>query len=221
MSRSRFSLRLAVVIVTAVVAATGCGVGPDNAPRALPDDVENPALAGTTPSESGNTPITVFYTGEDGRLVPVPRDAPSASIAAITEATLADPRSDEIDAGITTAIPPDTEVRSGTVRADGIVAIDLSNAFDQVGSASRAAAFAQIVLGISQRFDPTRSIRFSIGGEPTSVSTNAGAQPVVTACDFADRLPEVRQLDSDVARFVDVGVLESTNRRLDEACQGG
>lgn len=207
--------RLLIVVCLAAVAlvATGCGISPDDAPRALPSGMTGPPRDPNRANAPGNVPTSIFLqAGESRRLVPVRRGVPALSVENITKATLVKPTSTELAAGITTAIPPNTTVLSASVRPDEVIAINLSKEFAQVDGASRTTAIAQIVLGVGAEFEPDRKFSFSIDGESAEVSTAGGTKGRVTPCDFSDTLAKASQLDVGVRGHADlVAIVEQSN----------
>ncbi|MEZ5380877.1 MAG: GerMN domain-containing protein [Microthrixaceae bacterium] len=210
-------------VVLAGLAASACGVDPDPEPRALPADLVGEAQlpsSAAPQANGGNKPASVFLVAGTSDLVPVPREVDSVSVAGITSATLADPTDGEVAAGITTAIPRDTEMVSGTVRADGVIAIDLSGSFAQADGAKRTTAIGQIVLGVGLQYDPERKFSFSIDGQRASVSTAEGARTIVTPCDFLDALVEPRELEPEVLAAADMETLSEAQAQLTASCPG-
>lgn len=197
----------------------GCGIKPDSEPRALPSDLTGPARDRRLENDPGNVPTAVFMqAGESRRLVPVARDVPALSVEDIVKATLASPTPTEVAAGISTAIPRNTRLLSGSVRADGVIAIDLSKEFAEIDGSSRTTAVGQIVLGVGAQYEPDRQFSFLIAGESTRISTAEGTKNRVTRCDFSEALAEASQLETEVRSQADLVALIEQNNSLRTRC---
>lgn len=213
----RWALGPALLCVVTLVGA-GCGISPDQSPRAFPADLTEPVRDTDNQPNNGNKPAAIFLSTGEGQLVPVNRDVRQVSVAGITRATLANPTAAEVDAGVTTNIPRNTTLLSGQVQSTSIVAIDLSEEFLQVDGAVKTSAVGQIVLGVGSQYEPSRRFTFAVDGERITISTADGAQNIVAPCDFAATLPEFDKLDSEVASLVDEEALENQRALLDLSC---
>ena len=140
------------------------------------------------------------------------------SVEDIAKATLVKPSPAEVTAGISTANPPNTTLLSGSVRADGVIAINLSKEFAQVDGSSRTTAVGQIVLGVGAQFEPDRQFSFLIAGEGARISTAGGTKSRVTPCDFKDALAVAAQLESEVREQTDLVALAEQNNSLRTRC---
>ena len=202
-----------------ILLVTGCGISPDDEPRALPADLTGPTRDRNLEDDTGNVPTSIFMqAGESRRLVPVAREVNALSVQDIARATLVKPTPTEVAAGISTAIPPNTRLLSGSVRADGVIAINLSKEFAQVDGSSRTTAVGQIVLGVGSQYEPDRQFSFLIAGESARISTAGGTKSRVTSCDFSEALAEASQLEPDVRQQADLVALVAENNSLRTRC---
>ncbi len=218
-STSKRTPGLLVRCAVLIALLAGCGISPDSEPRALPADLTGPVRDSDLENDPGNVPTAIFMqAGESRRLVPVPREVPGLSVEDIVKATLVKPTSAEVDAGISTAIPPNTTLLSGSVRADRVIAINLSEEFAQVDGSSRTTAVGQIVLGVGAQYEPDRQFSFLIAGESARISTAEGTKSRVTPCDFSEALAEASQLDSDARAQADLVTLVAQNNSLRTRC---
>ncbi|MCB1029116.1 MAG: GerMN domain-containing protein [Microthrixaceae bacterium] len=214
----RPTLRPLLAVAALVTIATACGVSPDDSPRAFPSDLTDPApQVGDEPAD-GNKPASIYLVTSESQLVPVERDVRQVSVAGITRATLASPTSAEIEAGVTTSIPRNTTLLSGSVRNSGVIAIDLSEEFRQVDGAVKTTAIGQIVMGVGAQYDAERAFSFSIDGERITISTAEGSQNTVTPCDFVDALADPSKLEADVASEIDRQALVNQNALFSLRC---
>jgi spore germination protein GerM len=178
--------------------SVACGVPADDGPEAIaardiPEDLldPNPGTSTTLPEGTGTT-VEVFMleeTSEGVRLVAVPRqvaqpDEPNERLVALFGGAT----ETEIDAGVTSGIPADTELLGVTVDdADREVMIDISDDIFTIEGEALAQAFAQIVWTATELdAGGYRQVRFSVEGEPTPVLDGDGAEQdgTVTRSDY-------------------------------------
>lgn len=131
------------VVVLAFVA--GCGIPLQTTPDTIDVEVRSPAAsppaAGIGPGE------TAIYLVMDDALVPVRRDG-VVDIEGLIGLLLAGPSAAEEQAGMRSAIPPNTALRSTEVTGNDIV-VDLSRAFASFGGQEEILAVAQVVLTLT------------------------------------------------------------------------
>ena len=216
--RPMFRLAAIGVLAGCLSLATGCGITPDDTPRAFPSDLTDPVPVTPDAPSTGDESAPIYLVDGESQLVPVKRDVRQVTVAAITRATLASPTADEVDAGVSTSIPRNTKLLSGEVRADGVIAIDLSKEFLQVDGAVRTTAIGQIVLGVGSQFHPDRRFRFFIAGQRATISTADGAQNTVTPCDFVGAMAQPAKLDATVEEAVDLVTLVEQRSTLSSEC---
>ncbi len=160
--------RLILAAAASLLLMTGCG-GPNVeilAANELPRDIYGGADP-TLPSE------VVVYMVEGNRLVRVARTNPPAGEPAeiAVRVLLEGPSDDELEQGIVTKIPSDTEFL-GVTTADGIASVNLGRAFRSVEDPTDVQEYilrvAQLVWTLDEIPDIT-SVRLLIAGEPSSV----------------------------------------------------
>jgi hypothetical protein len=184
--RSRASSSILVALLV-VVGLAACGGGGDD--RAS-TDVETPASTAATASPATTAPsnavpatvapeadgvtLNTYFLRTDKVGVGHRHIARTPSVArAATELLLAGPTSDERSAGLSSAIPTDTRLRSIDL-ADGVLTIDLSKEF--VANADAPAMrrrLAQLVFTLTQ-FESVGSVRVRIDGQPTATFGTSG-----------------------------------------------
>ena len=190
--------RLIAGLLTVLLAAA-CGVTPDDGPqeiatRDLPADLldPNPGTSTTLPESAGTTTVDVYMLEEvaDGvHLVAVPREVTQANLPNERLETLFGGATEaEIDAGITSGIPADTELLDVTVdEEEREVMIDISDDIFTIEGEALAQAFAQIVwTATALDAGGYRQVRFSVDGERTPVLDGDGAEQTgtVTRADY-------------------------------------
>ena len=111
---------------------------------------------------------------------------PAVARAALSE-LLAGPAAAEAAAGLTTAIPAGTTLRSVAI-AGGTATVDLSRDFESGGgSSSMLTRVAQVVYTVTQ-FPAVQRVAFRLDGKPVSAIGGEGVvvDPPVTRADFSD-----------------------------------
>lgn len=203
------ALRTIGAVAAGVLAATvvACGVGVDDAPRALP-------LAETTTTEvtspSSGQFSTVLYLLREGKLMPLIRELPDPSTETALAALLQAPR--EESSPLSSSIPSGTELLSVDRRGDRVV-VDLSADFDNVVGLSRQQAIGQMVMTITQQL-PTVGVEFRVEGETITVSSpSRGDVNEVGQCDFAGLLAN---LDEAIAAGIPAPALIELDTRRTE-----
>ncbi len=143
-------------------------------------DVTEPAATTTTTSTTTTTTTTTttsttaapavvdvkLYLLRDEHLAIAHRDAPGPAVLqeALAE-LLAGPTADELAAGLTSEVPPGTELLDVAL-GDGVATVDLSTDFESGGgSLSMTARVAQVVFTATQ-FDNIDQVRFLMDGAP-------------------------------------------------------
>ena len=190
--RGRTRLLATAAVVLAVATATGCGVPRHddatditNVPYALLEPETDGATSPTGPVSS--RPNVYFVHGQD--VVPVngpetdPTDTAEA-VRSVLEWLSSGPSDAQRDAGLTTALGPDTSVRLSALEGT-LARIDLA-AGDQVPAPARVPlAVAQVVLTVTS-VPGVDSVLLSRDGTPVELPLPGGAltdQPV-TARDY-------------------------------------
>jgi hypothetical protein len=179
-------ITLLTVLVAFGLAACGGGGGDDRATT----DVDTPgSTAATAPPATGATttpvPATLapdadgvtlntYFLRNDKVGLGHRRIARTPSVArAATELLLGGPTNDERSAGLSTAIPTDTRLRSINL-SDGVLTVDLSKEFvANADGPTMRRRLAQLVFTLTQ-FENVVSVRVRIDGQPTATFGTSG-----------------------------------------------
>lgn len=172
----RRSRRLLTCLALAATFTTvGCAIREDPAPRAI--------------SEEDGVDFNEIATGDaaegDGRiylLSPVPTDAPP-QLRAVRRIEAANPQellgslvegsnADENALGLTSAIPPDLEIRDARTVGTRLT-IDINDALDDLSDLGLRQALAQIVA-TAVSIDQVQLVRLRVNGENQSWPTGSG-----------------------------------------------
>jgi hypothetical protein len=197
------------VLLAALLAVGGCGVGGQGEPELLaaenvPDGLLDPSLptSTTTPATPETSTVLVFFVrvqSDVATLEAVAREV--TNIGSLTERLTAlleqPPSREEADFGLQTAIPPGTAlVEPPRISAERQMAIiDLTSEFlDNQGQGQRT-AFAQIVL-TATRTPGVDRVRFQIEGEDHAAIVGDGSTRNA-AVGPADYLPLVAPVDPE------------------------
>jgi hypothetical protein len=142
------------------------------APTAAPGSGTSQAA---TPGAERVVPIAAYFV-RDEAVAPAARAATSPAVAsAAVRALLDGPTADERAAGLTSAVPPGTRLRSLRIEA-GVAVVDLTGTFASGGgSASMQLRLAQLVTTLTQ-FPTVSSVRLWLDGE---VATTLGGEGVL------------------------------------------
>ena len=160
-------MRRGVILwLAALLAVTGCAIQPDASPTDLPTERADVFGEPDTGDEAAGTNRIYLLAPTDAdspqRLRSVQRDVPT-SAAAVVASLFAGPNSEEREAQLDTAIPPDVELLG--VRQTGTrITIDLNDAFDELTPDGLRLAVAQIVATASDIAGVT-SVQLRIDGE--------------------------------------------------------
>lgn len=166
--RPREAPRRAALAALLAVGLAGCSIRPDSAPHDVPLDKErelripDPATEGG--AATGNDRIYLVAPNEPPRLRAVARET-DGSAAGLVEVLLLGPNDDERAAGFDSAIPPDVEVNSVSIRGD-VITIDLDDAILDLSSSELMQALGQIVFTANQLYaDGPARVLIRVDGE--------------------------------------------------------
>lgn len=166
----------------------GCGVSPDDAPRAL-DERQVPAAAppsrSPVPEAIGDERVTLWFV-RAGQVVPVTRPVAIPTSTAVLLALLFDgPTAKEQQAGATSLIPTSLSV-SAVEQRDDTVVVTLRGTRDELRPQSLA--FAQIVATLTP--ERARGVRFRLDDADLPVPRDDGllSSGPVSRADYADLL---------------------------------
>ena len=169
--------RLVLLAVLALLAGCGADADDDTASPGGGSTPTGTAPAPTTATDSDPAPaqsrVAVYFV-RDEKLGVGGRQAQGGAVArAAVEALLDGPSESERAAGLTTEIPPGTELLDLAV-SDGTATVDLSGGFDDGGgSASMQARVAQVVATLTQ-FPSIERVAFRLDGEPVAAIGGEG-----------------------------------------------
>jgi|tagenome__1003787_1003787.scaffolds.fasta_scaffold20975167_2 hypothetical protein len=149
-------------------------------------------LLAAAPASAGGTTTYRIWFERSSHVWLSKRTQPltTAPATAALRAMLAGPRTAEQAAGVTTAVPAGTTLRSLAVR-DGVATADLSGEFAAWGTArSVRMRLAQVTLTLTQ-YSTIRSVRLLVnGGAVSSVGGVRVSQPF-TRAQFTDLFPAI------------------------------
>ncbi|HEY3941473.1 MAG TPA: GerMN domain-containing protein [Acidimicrobiales bacterium] len=190
-NRRRTGLVLAAFCLGCLL--VGCGV-PTGPPKAVPSGqiptgLLSPSLPPTnTTLPAGGVPFYVYLVDAQGQLAPYQREvALHSGLSAILDYLFAGPSLQDLEAGVTTAIPSGSQVLSVGPPSDNVVAVNFSADFGApVSQHAQILAVAQVVYTIANApsIASTIGVIFEIDGTPIAVPTGSGAettQPVTVA----------------------------------------
>lgn len=182
--------RRPAAVFAAVCAAgllgTACGV-PDQAAPVQISGVNLPAppstVAGSSPQPGRR--VRVYFVANSDTLIPVVRSDPAGDLAAAVRDLLAGPSRQEVAAGITSAVPSGTRLRSAQL-ADGTATLDFTEPLTSVTGHEEMLAFAEIVTTAGAAPGVDRVV-IDVAGQPVNAPEPNGtlAQGPVTAADYA------------------------------------
>jgi len=188
MTRAGKLFLLAAALLGLIVMAAGCGIPTEATARPMDPNALPPSLVATTtttvPSGGGGHPVKLFLVssrGDSEKLASIDADILNVVDLSdlprqVIEQLIAQaPKNSISGSNLTNAIPPNAQVLNATVDGD-VLDLDLS-ALDQVESTRQRLAVAQIVF-TATNLEGIRGVRFSIDGEPASVSLEDHASDV-------------------------------------------
>jgi len=184
--------------LAAGAALAGCGVPIDAQPTALaPNRIPFGLLAPTTASSTTTStpspvevPVSVYFVGPTGHLVPVARDVPVSApdLTTVLEALVAGPSQAEAEAGLQSALSTQTTILGATVTG-GVATVNMGGTFGQLVGPPQIEAVAQVVFTASA-FPAVKGVTFQLGGQPVEVPVASGAEvPVADVTQFASLAP--------------------------------
>jgi Sporulation and spore germination len=162
-----------------VLTAVGCGVEAEDSARQLdresvPFDLLEPEVRDAPVLEEGNQ--FVIYLVDEETLFAVTRAVEARpTVDRALRALVRGPTGDEAAAGIGTAIPPGSEIRSVVVDGD-TATFDLGGRFEENVRGQEARALAQVVYTSTGLEGGVTRIRFRLEGERIVVPRGDGTQ---------------------------------------------
>ena len=191
---------IVLLFTTVLLAACAAEEPGSSAQNPTPAPVDSTETEPATPSPSeepsptnANRSLEVWFTYGEHLFVTerVVASTPAVGRAAM-EALLARPSEFEANAGVTTALPPELELRDLTID-DGVATVDLSEGFGKgTGSAGEFLQVAQIVYTLTQ-FDTVTGVLFEVEGKPLKMTPGHGIllSGPQTRRDWRDFLPPI------------------------------
>jgi hypothetical protein len=152
---------------------------------------QSPNPSTTTPAETNESTVVVYFLDESLQAVPVERVAEGPGVArTAVEALVAGPNRSEVAAGLATALPPDSLVLGLTIDG-GLATVDMSLEFEAGGgSASILGRLAQLVYTLTE-FDNIDRVRLLIEGKAVEFFSGEGVivtEPL-TRADYTETVP--------------------------------
>lgn len=207
-------LLVATLAALVSLAATACGVGFDDEPRALTEEASTTTVE-SSPSVGRLT--TILYYVREAALVPLEQELPDRSPATLLTALAQPPEVGE-DTGLSTSIPAGTELL-GTARTGDRLTVDLSSDFDKVVGLARQQAIGQMVLTVTQQGSVER-LEFQVEGRTLTVSSPLrGDTTIVGACDFATLLASPDDVSGTELPPSSIAALDARRAQLDSTCE--
>lgn len=183
----------AAVATAVAVAASGCGVAPEDAARTVePPQVIERSWQTQTPqaSDSGVVPVQLYLV-RDNELVPATRRMPvEPPLDELVKDLVAGPTEAERQAGLTSALLGGDLIVG--VRLDGQVAVvELAAGLDEISRTDQVLAFAQIVCTLTAN-SQVAGVSFTRDDQTVGVPRADGSlsEGPLTAADYAELIAE-------------------------------
>lgn len=159
--------------------ALACGVPEDDAPQELSADDVPFGLLTTAPTTT-TTPVDLppsrsadlYFVNSEDLIEPIEREVDDRTPETIIQ-TLLDTDTAGLPSGLTSNIPPDTELVDLTID-DNVVTLDLTEQFTTVEGERFIAAVAQLVFTATD-ITAIDLVSFRVDGDPIPVSDEDGA----------------------------------------------
>jgi spore germination protein GerM len=165
----------ALAAAVALSVGAGCAIQPDNSPRDIPT-AERGQLEPVPPGAGEATGQSRIYLvaddGGDGQLRTVLRDVEPPSADAVLRTLIEGPNQEEVDAGMSSQVPPTTTLHSARPVA-GILNVDISGEILELAQSSLRDAVAQLVFTGSE-LDTVRAVQIRVDGQTTAWPDGSG-----------------------------------------------
>lgn len=170
-----------IVVAAALLLAGACSAPVDSGPKTLreasiPADLraETSSTTTTTVPTGESEEVTVYFIGNDDRLVPVKRRVSlPVTLEKVLEKLFTPPTTDEAVMGLRTAISPDTTVLGAPI-ADRIATIDVSKDFAFGTVEDQITAYAQVVF-TALNVGGVTGVLFAVNGQRQEVPQGDGS----------------------------------------------
>jgi spore germination protein GerM len=174
---ARFRATALAAVAVGALAAAGCAIQPDSAPRDIPEDLqerESPAAVPAGGAAGGTDRIFLLAPDDSDHLLrTVQRDTGRDATALLT-ALISGPNPTEFERGYRSVIPPTLALRSVRVD-DGVVHVDVSDALLDLSGGDLTDAVAQIVFTASE-IPGAASVLIRVDGATREWPDGSGAQ---------------------------------------------
>ena len=181
-----------VVLLLVAVACAGCGSGSTPRTVTITTTETLPAAppVSTTQAAAGSTVVPYLIDGGQVAAGEPVQTLERGVAAASLRALLDGPNGRELAAGLTTAIPPGTQLLDLTV-ADGLARVDLSGRFREgEGVTAARERLAQVVYTLTQ-FPTVKRVRVRIDGHTVPALGDVKLDRGLTRADFEDQTPAI------------------------------
>jgi spore germination protein GerM len=159
--------RSTALLLTALLAVTGCSIQPEATPNDLPDERADVFGEPDTGGEAAGTNRIYLLAPTDAdspqRLRSVQRDVPTAP-ASVLASLFSGPNSEERRGQLDTAIPTDVELL-GARPTGSLLTVDVNNVFDELTPDGLRLAVAQIVATATD-IEGVTEVQLRVDGEP-------------------------------------------------------
>jgi spore germination protein GerM len=167
MNRSHRRRAVCVLLAAVLVAAGGCGIAPDSAPRDVAPAERNLTVnAVSDGDEAGGTSriylVAPSEAGDPSLLRSTSRDVASGATPLI-KTLLAGPNPEELASRLVTNIPQETQLLSTDSSGD-VLTVDVSPEITELSGDLLVLAVAQIVFTASE-IDGIRAVRLRVDGQ--------------------------------------------------------
>lgn len=178
----------ALAAAGAAVTLSGCAIADQHRPVVLGAATTVVPTPTTVPSTPSSKHLTEYLVDSQGLLVAVARAGPYSGLNVAIGDLLAGPTSEEVAAGITSAVPAGTKLTYASL-SGAVANLDFSSDLAQVSGHEQLLAFAQIVETAAST-PGVRTVLISVAGEVVNAPRPDGtlAQGPVAASDYASLL---------------------------------
>ncbi len=163
----------ALVVGVLALLLASCALREDGSPRDLPPEQATGAQSVVTGDEAIGVNRIYLITQDDDqtRLRSVARDV-AATPRALLESLISGPNADELDRNLSSALPPELEVRATRV-VGSVLTVDVNDALSTLSSEGLTLAVAQIVATVTD-LDTIERVRIQVDGENQAWPTGDG-----------------------------------------------
>jgi len=167
-----------LLVATAVITISGCGLGSDSQPTSLsvPEDVFPSEAQGTNEIRpSTDATVHPVYFFKEDLLVQIQRPLPApVFLDAPLNNLLEGPTEIEAESGYASAIPAGTAIVDVALLRNNTISIHLNQTFFEIEGEQRIRASAQLVLTASDLVSDTQGVVFFLEGKPVQLPDGEG-----------------------------------------------